>query len=110
MRVFACAIEKGFVSRAGAGHPLDPTVPTPQDVFLTAPESYFDNDINVGITRQRWYNMYQGRVPGIYRSYLECSLNVLFVSHAAHESFFSLEEAREQYQVAVAEDRIRVRI
>lgn len=107
IKAFTCALEQRLVSWAGDDEPL--AAPTPSVDFMTAPESAFDNELNVGITRKRWYNVYQGRCPGIYRTYLECSLNVITVSNAVHDSFFTLQEARDLYADAVVGDRIRVR-
>lgn len=110
-KAYRFAVQQGMVSRTVAGRAFDTRVAPRASVdFLTAPESKFDNALNVGITRKRWYNVYQGRVPGIYRTYLECSLSVVSVSNAVHDSFFTLQEARDAYTEADNEGRVFVRM
>ncbi|KAF9000550.1 hypothetical protein BDZ89DRAFT_1147220 [Hymenopellis radicata] len=77
--------------------------------FLTAAEASFVNALNRGITNKRWYCVYQGRRPGIYRSNLECQLNVHEVSKASYESWGTLSIAREKYLNAQREGTVRVR-
>ncbi|KAJ7130579.1 hypothetical protein C8R44DRAFT_872367 [Mycena epipterygia] len=38
-------------------------------------------------TNSRWYVVYCGVTPGVYQSFLECSLNTVGLSCAIHESF-----------------------
>ncbi|KAF8993406.1 hypothetical protein BDZ89DRAFT_1150571 [Hymenopellis radicata] len=75
--------------------------------FLTAAEASFANPLNRGITNKRWYCVYQGRRPGIYRSNLECQLNVHEVSKASYESWGTLSLAREKYLNAQREGTVR---
>ncbi|KAJ7682144.1 hypothetical protein DFH06DRAFT_1318729 [Mycena polygramma] len=73
--------------------PLDPT-PNPLHGAANAPSKL-------------WYNVYAGITPGIYLSYLECSLNIAGLSCAAHDSAPSLSEARRRWNVAQREGRVK---
>ncbi|KAJ7019603.1 hypothetical protein C8F04DRAFT_1197520 [Mycena alexandri] len=42
---------------------------------LPLPSSYDRNPLNSGSTHELWYAVCRGIVPGVYRSWLECSLN-----------------------------------
>ncbi|KAK7007689.1 hypothetical protein R3P38DRAFT_2792515 [Favolaschia claudopus] len=49
----------------------------------------------------RWFVVYRGILPGVYRSHLECQLNTLCVSGAVHESVVTKSEALVKYAEAV---------
>ncbi|KAJ7702597.1 hypothetical protein B0H16DRAFT_1748213 [Mycena metata] len=73
--------------------------PTVHDTSpLPLPSSYDDNPLNLGATQDVWYAVCRGVVPGVYRSWLECSLNATgvrgnlcnrFSSRAAAEGAYS---------------------
>ncbi|KAJ7028875.1 hypothetical protein C8F04DRAFT_1265439 [Mycena alexandri] len=54
----------------------------------------------------RWYVVYRGIFPGVYRSHLECQLNVLGVRRALHESVHGRDTAFSKYQEALAARRV----
>ncbi|KAJ7506695.1 hypothetical protein B0H11DRAFT_1903480 [Mycena galericulata] len=62
---------------------------------------------DAGCVDGRWYIVYAGIMPGIYRSYLECALNTLSIRGAVHDSADSESEAQRRWAAAVAGDRIR---
>ncbi|KAJ7088012.1 hypothetical protein B0H15DRAFT_949826 [Mycena belliarum] len=55
----------------------------------------------------RWYVVYIGITPGVYRSHLECQLNTLGLSGVAHEAITGEAAARSKYDAAVASGEIR---
>ncbi|KAJ7741968.1 hypothetical protein DFH07DRAFT_705032, partial [Mycena maculata] len=66
---------------------------------FTSPSSIppdFDNDnpLNVGAAGSGiWYTVARGVTPGVYRSYLECGLNISGIKGALFSSFDTREEA-----------------
>ncbi|KAJ6557788.1 hypothetical protein B0H19DRAFT_1261386 [Mycena capillaripes] len=50
----------------------------------------------------RWFIVYRGICPGVYRSHLECQLNTLGVSGALHEAIEGKEAAQAKFRAAVA--------
>ncbi|KAJ7058423.1 hypothetical protein C8F01DRAFT_1303981 [Mycena amicta] len=66
-----------------------PISTTPPPLFTVAPDNMVPieaNPLNEGIEDGKWYFVYKGITPGIYRSYLESQLNVLGLSAASHDS------------------------
>ncbi|KAJ7917017.1 hypothetical protein B0H13DRAFT_1870704 [Mycena leptocephala] len=55
-----------------------------------------------------WYIVYSGIMPGVYRSFLECSLNTLGISGATHESCNTRELAVQRFENARAGGHIAV--
>ncbi|KAJ7926728.1 hypothetical protein B0H13DRAFT_2313225 [Mycena leptocephala] len=56
----------------------------------------------------RWYNVYRGICPGVYRSHLECQLNTVGVRGALHESVVGRATAFAKYAKARDGGRIKV--
>ncbi|KAJ7784198.1 hypothetical protein B0H16DRAFT_1446456 [Mycena metata] len=49
----------------------------------------------------KWYIVYRGITPGVYRSHLESQLNTVGVPGALHESILGLSNAMEKYTKAI---------
>ncbi|KAJ7097100.1 hypothetical protein B0H15DRAFT_945771 [Mycena belliarum] len=60
----------------------------------------FDND------NDKWYVVYKGITPGVYRSHLECQLNTVGISKALHESVHGRDTAMEKYARAVRQGEV----
>ncbi|KAJ7798997.1 hypothetical protein B0H13DRAFT_1933427 [Mycena leptocephala] len=56
----------------------------------------------------RWYNVYRGICPGVYRSHLECQLNTVGVRSALHESVVGRAAAFAKFARARDGGRIKV--
>ncbi|KAJ7325482.1 hypothetical protein DFH08DRAFT_886700 [Mycena albidolilacea] len=50
----------------------------------------------------RWFIVYRGIMPGVYRSHLECQLNTLGIPAALHEAVAGKNNALAKYTAAVA--------
>ena len=55
----------------------------------------------------RWYVVYKGKVPGVYRTWDECNNEVHGVRGAKHQSFSSFEQAWEAYISYLAAEGIQ---
>ncbi|KAJ7103988.1 hypothetical protein B0H15DRAFT_942023 [Mycena belliarum] len=94
---YAYAVARSWTCVAGANvtHAI-PRLPRP------APSVEADNPLNGSETLDpRWYIVYKGIQPGVYRSHLECQLNTLGVQKAVHESIAPESEARRLFAAAV---------
>ncbi|KAJ7722529.1 hypothetical protein B0H16DRAFT_1270321, partial [Mycena metata] len=49
----------------------------------------------------RWYVVCRGVAPGVYRSHLECSLNVTGVKGSLHNSHDTRDEAENAFNAAL---------
>ncbi|PBK66556.1 hypothetical protein ARMSODRAFT_1021353 [Armillaria solidipes] len=78
--------------------------PQPID-FLRAPESAFETALTIGQDCRCWHIVYRGIRPGIYRTYLETTLNVVGLRGNTHESFESLNVARAKFRIALQQSR-----
>ncbi|KAJ7849476.1 hypothetical protein B0H13DRAFT_1906154 [Mycena leptocephala] len=59
------------------------------------------NPLNGNVSgSDRWYIVYHGITPGVYRSHLECQLNTLGVRGALHESVIGRSVALAKYAAA----------
>ncbi|KAJ7196875.1 hypothetical protein GGX14DRAFT_329909, partial [Mycena pura] len=76
-------------------HPSDVTSPLP------TPASYEDNPLNSSCSANQWYVVCRGVVPGVYKSYLECSLNTVGVKGNLCCSFETRAEAESVYADAL---------
>ncbi|KAJ7020484.1 hypothetical protein C8F04DRAFT_1196585 [Mycena alexandri] len=81
----------------GDSTPPHGTSPTP----LPSLSSYEDNPLNSTGQRDRWYAVCRGVVPGVYRSWLECSLNTVGVKGNLCASFTSRAAAESAYTAAM---------
>ncbi|KAJ7766366.1 hypothetical protein DFH07DRAFT_955417 [Mycena maculata] len=54
----------------------------------------------------KWYVVYRGITPGVYRSYLKVQLNTLGIQGSLHESLPSRTEALEKYPRACAQGEV----
>ncbi|KAJ7689747.1 hypothetical protein B0H16DRAFT_1273676, partial [Mycena metata] len=77
------------------------TSPPPYDAAPPRPSDFADNPLNQGAINNRWYAVCRGIRPGVYRSYLECSLNVSGVKRSLHNSFNTRAEAEEAFSSAL---------
>ncbi|KAJ7043430.1 hypothetical protein C8F04DRAFT_1175263 [Mycena alexandri] len=67
---------------------------------LPLPSSYDRNPLNSGGTHELWYAVCRGIVPGVYRSWLECSLNTTGIKGNMCNSFATRELAEKAYASA----------
>jgi viroplasmin and RNaseH domain-containing protein len=88
------------------GWTADSTLPIP-NAPLPLPSSYDDNPLNSGSSRNVWYAVARGISPGVYRSYLECSLNISGVKGSLFSSFENWAEAESAYGQAVGQGWVR---
>ncbi|KAJ7029509.1 hypothetical protein C8F04DRAFT_1187722 [Mycena alexandri] len=93
-RAIEYARSKGWT----ADSPSDLSVPLPSPLPL--PSSYDDNPLNSGSTSDIWYVVCCGVVPGVYRSWLECSLNATGVKGNLCASFATRTEAEDAFKAA----------
>ncbi|KAJ7226777.1 hypothetical protein GGX14DRAFT_555364 [Mycena pura] len=108
------AIYSGFPSIAAATAALayarskgwtgDSTAPPAYISPLPVPSSYEDNPLHSTATTNRWYVVCRGVVPGVYRSYLECSLHTSGVKGNLYKAFDTREEAEAAYSQALQEE------
>ncbi|KAJ7469739.1 hypothetical protein B0H11DRAFT_2238184 [Mycena galericulata] len=56
----------------------------------------------------KWFIVYRGIVPGVYRSHLECQLNTMGVSGALHESVLGKSAALAKYAAALRRREVAV--
>ncbi|KAJ7744435.1 hypothetical protein DFH07DRAFT_963661 [Mycena maculata] len=94
---FAYALERGWVRCADA----TPVAAIPK---LPRPESDLPDTNPISAVEAfdgKWYIVYRGILPGIYRSHLECQLNTLGVRNALHESVWGWNTAVSKYTAAV---------
>ncbi|KAJ7771302.1 hypothetical protein DFH07DRAFT_1057672 [Mycena maculata] len=75
---------------------LPSTVSTPYPVPSLEPNPLSSSALGSGV----WYVVCCGITPGVYCSYLECSLNVSGVRGALFNTFTTLEEAQEAFKDA----------
>ncbi|KAJ7774226.1 hypothetical protein DFH07DRAFT_767424 [Mycena maculata] len=69
---------------------------------LPSPDNYADNPLNIGAAGSNiWYTIARGVTPGVYRSFLECGLNVSGIPGSLHCAF----ESREEAEAALTEAR-----
>ncbi|KAJ7697298.1 hypothetical protein B0H16DRAFT_1484812 [Mycena metata] len=105
------AIYAGFPSVAAASATLEyaraqgwtgdlaPPSGQPPATFAL-PSAYDDNPLNSGAATNLWYAVSRGIVPGVYRSYLECSLNTSGVQGNLCASFATCQEAESAFMQA----------
>ncbi|KAJ7036485.1 hypothetical protein C8F04DRAFT_953926, partial [Mycena alexandri] len=77
------------------------TSPPPYDARPPLPTDLTDNALNQGTINKRWYAVCRGIAPGVYRSYLKCSLNVSGVKRSLHSSFDTRAEAEHAFSQAL---------
>ncbi|KAJ7875139.1 hypothetical protein B0H14DRAFT_2568911 [Mycena olivaceomarginata] len=99
------------IDPTGASH--DRAIPyLPQPVFtVNIPSSMEPNPLHPGenIHDNKWYIVYKGICPGVYRSYLESQLNVKGISAATHESVAGTKDfAIAKYLQAVEDGDVAV--
>ncbi|KAJ7343880.1 hypothetical protein DFH08DRAFT_871385 [Mycena albidolilacea] len=56
----------------------------------------------------RWFIVYRGIMPGVYRSHLECQLNTLGIPATLHEAVSGKDNALAKYRAAVARGDVSV--
>jgi hypothetical protein len=108
------AIHQGYSSIAAAeaalqyarakGWTADSTPATGTPLLLSP--SYEDNPLNAGASHL-WYAVCRGVVPGVYRTYLECSLNTKGIRGNLCASFASREEAETAFAQAVQNEWVQ---
>ncbi|KAJ7080720.1 hypothetical protein C8R43DRAFT_965690 [Mycena crocata] len=81
-----------------------PALPTPMGM-LDAPNPLHGDPSDVG---SRWYIVYAGITPGVYQSQLECGLNTVGLSCAAHDSCTRKEVAIARFQAALLKGTVKV--
>ncbi|KAJ7764953.1 hypothetical protein DFH07DRAFT_770228 [Mycena maculata] len=98
---FAYAEERGWVRRTGSPAASAISVlPTPMTDnsrnHLNGPENLDD----------KWYVVYRGINPGVYRSHLECQLNTVGLSNALHESVVGRPAALAKFAAARSRNEV----
>ncbi|KAF7335137.1 hypothetical protein MVEN_02264700 [Mycena venus] len=109
--------------RHALGHELSiATTPRPAHAIPALPQPIFTADVQSAIFVQpnplhlsesiqdnKWYIVYKGIHPGVYRSYLESQLNVLGLSSATHDSVEgTLDLAIAMYLQAVEDGNVSI--
>ncbi|KAJ7180032.1 hypothetical protein C8R43DRAFT_941762 [Mycena crocata] len=112
------AIHAGFPTVAAAnaafeyaraqGWTSDSSPPSPSPHSMPPPSPLTDNPLTAGRRHPLWYAVCRGLRPGIYRSYLECSLNVSGVRGSLFASFKTVDQAREAMREATDKKWIQV--
>lgn len=57
------------------------------------------------MSKQKYYVVWQGLKPGIYKSWKDCELQIKGYQNARYKSFGSLEEAKEAYERGYSDTR-----
>ncbi|KAJ6518337.1 hypothetical protein C8R47DRAFT_1205393 [Mycena vitilis] len=83
----ALAFARGKGWTGDSSPPAAPTTPS---------TTYIENPLNVGVDGL-WYVVCRGVQPGIYRSHLECSLNITGVKGNLFSSFDTFQEAESAF-------------
>ncbi|KAF9018841.1 hypothetical protein BDZ89DRAFT_1044260 [Hymenopellis radicata] len=65
-----------------------------------------ENPTASDVSGPRWYVVYAGIQPGVYRTFVESGLNWVGVPKASHESYHTLERARLEFRLASSQGRI----
>ncbi|KAJ6463809.1 hypothetical protein C8R47DRAFT_1224966 [Mycena vitilis] len=99
----AFARSKGWTGDSSAPS----TAPTQSASPLPFATSYNENPLNSGTTKNLWYAVCRGVVPGIYRSYLECALNTCGVKGNLSCAFDTREEAEAALLAAYNDGYVR---
>ncbi|KAJ7749880.1 hypothetical protein B0H16DRAFT_1460910 [Mycena metata] len=107
------AIFGGYVSTDAAAAALayarqkgwtgDSTPPL-YDAVPPTPTQRVDNPINAGAVNTKWYAVSRGVAPGVYHSWLECSLNVSGIKGSLYKSFPTRSEAEDAFNEALEKD------
>ncbi|KAJ7119399.1 hypothetical protein C8R46DRAFT_1050824 [Mycena filopes] len=117
--VHSLAIYSGYRSEAAAsaaleyarakGWTADSTAARdPLPSTFTLPSAYDDNPLNSDpASGGLWYAVCRGIAPGVYRSYLECSLNTSGVKGNLASSFPTREAAEDAFQQAVSAGQVK---
>ncbi|KAJ7744430.1 hypothetical protein DFH07DRAFT_963655 [Mycena maculata] len=94
------AADAALAYARGRGWTADSQAPTSAASPFPLP-SYKDNPLNVGAGGSGvWYTVCRGGSPGVYRSYLECGLNISGIKGSLFASFDSREEAEAAFHKA----------
>ncbi|KAJ7278655.1 hypothetical protein C8J57DRAFT_1502500 [Mycena rebaudengoi] len=84
------------------------TATTPDALRKDQPFSaYEENTLNSPFPNRPWYAVCRGVEPGIYKSYIECSLNVTGVPSSLFKSFTTREAAEQALSEAVERDWVQ---
>ncbi|KAJ6455639.1 hypothetical protein C8R47DRAFT_1228136 [Mycena vitilis] len=79
---------------------------TPPPASPSPSTTYAENPLNAG-SEGLWYVVCRGVQPGVYRSHLECSLNITGVKGNLFASFETLEEAETAFAGVVKSNLVR---
>ncbi|SJK99379.1 uncharacterized protein ARMOST_02675 [Armillaria ostoyae] len=105
---FQYALDKGWVRYANVDQPCALPSQVPFDPnHSTTPEDY-DTPLNAGKPFERWYVVYRGISPGIYKSDLERSINTTGISDCLTESFESLALIHRKFRDALRDGVVQV--
>ncbi|KAJ7808839.1 hypothetical protein B0H13DRAFT_2385583 [Mycena leptocephala] len=112
------AIHAGFPSVQAAqavldyartkGWTADSSPHTATAANTSASPSLGDNPLNMGKTNKAWYIVCRGVVPGVYRSYLECSLNASGIKGNLMAKFATRNEAEAAFAATLKGNFVRV--
>ncbi|KAJ7766822.1 hypothetical protein B0H16DRAFT_1453836 [Mycena metata] len=95
-----CAAQAALEYARGKGWTADAPQTVHDPTPLPIPSAYDDNPLNSGGNHDLWYVVCRGVVPGVYRSWLECSLNAMGVKGNLCNKFPSREAAERAYTSA----------
>ncbi|KAJ7661508.1 hypothetical protein DFH06DRAFT_1129606 [Mycena polygramma] len=91
----------------GKGWTGDSSPPPASTSASASSDPYADNPLNSGSSNDVWYVVCRGVEPGVYRSYLECSLNITGVKGNLFSSFATREEAEWAFASALKMSWVR---
>ncbi|KAJ7034647.1 hypothetical protein C8F04DRAFT_1182926 [Mycena alexandri] len=81
--------------------------PPPYNAGPPIPSQLHDNPLNAGTDNTKWYAVCCGVAPGVYRSWLECSLNVSGVKNSLHGAYDTRAEAEEAFNSALRQGWVK---
>ncbi|KAK6974471.1 hypothetical protein R3P38DRAFT_3239317 [Favolaschia claudopus] len=101
---FAYAAAHGYTRNTVTPAPPIPQLPVPVGERSSSQNPLHGDDVVDG----RWFVVYRGISPGIYRSHLECQLNIIGISNAAYEAVRDRPMAVRKLTVALERGEVRV--
>ncbi|KAJ7016669.1 hypothetical protein C8F04DRAFT_1280888 [Mycena alexandri] len=81
--------------------------PPPYNAGPPVPSQLEDNPLNAGAIHKLWYTVCRGIAPGVYRSWLECSLNVSGVKGSLHTALATRDQAERAFNSALASGLVK---
>ncbi|KAJ7734681.1 hypothetical protein B0H16DRAFT_1731741 [Mycena metata] len=82
--------------------------PPPYNAGPPLPSQFEANPLSAGAMHTLWYAVCCGIAPGVYCSWLECSLNVSGVKSSLHASFKTCAEAEQAFNSVLSSGLVKV--